>query len=115
MLEVDFQIVDRKLTEVRLAGDLRIEPEGQSNEILKAISSALNGCWADIKAGALASRIRAEVLMFTGLMDTICPPSTQFAAYNKITAPKEVVIYPDFGHEHLPGHGDLTLNFLRQL
>jgi len=50
----------------------------------------------------LAPRIGAQVLMFTGLMDTICPPSTQFAAYNKITAPKELVIYPDFGHEMLP-------------
>jgi cephalosporin-C deacetylase-like acetyl esterase len=32
----------------------------------------------------LAPRIKAEVVMFTGLMDAICPPSTQFAAYNKI-------------------------------
>jgi cephalosporin-C deacetylase len=51
----------------------------------------------------LAPRIKAEVLMFTGLMDTICPPSTQFAAYNKITAKKDMVIYPDFVHEPLPG------------
>ncbi|MDQ3814229.1 MAG: acetylxylan esterase, partial [Armatimonadota bacterium] len=28
----------------------------------------------------LAHRIRAEVLMAVGLMDTVCPPSTQFAA-----------------------------------
>jgi cephalosporin-C deacetylase len=63
----------------------------------------------------LAPRIRAEVLLFTGLMDTICPPSTQFAAYNKITSPKTVKIYPDFGHEGLPGEADLTYNFLRGL
>lgn len=60
----------------------------------------------------LAPRIRAEVLMFTGLMDTICPPSTQFAAYNRISSPKEMLIYPDFGHESLPGEADATLNFL---
>jgi len=60
----------------------------------------------------LAPRIKAEILMFTGLMDTICPPSSQFAAYNKITSRKDVVIYPDFGHESLPGEGDRTLNFL---
>jgi cephalosporin-C deacetylase len=47
----------------------------------------------------LSKRIRANVLMFTGLMDKICPPSTQFAAYNKITSPKGVKIYPDFAHE----------------
>jgi cephalosporin-C deacetylase len=63
----------------------------------------------------LAPRIRGEVLMFTGLMDNICPPSTQFAAYNKITAKKNVVIYPDFGHEGLPGSGDTTYQFMMKL
>ncbi len=63
----------------------------------------------------LAGRIRAEVLMFTGLMDTICPPSSQFAAYNKITAKKDIVIYPDFTHETLPGQIDRTFNFMRGL
>lgn len=60
----------------------------------------------------LAPRIRAETLLFTSLMDTICPPSTQFAAYNKITAPKRMILYPDFGHEQLPGENDSTFNFL---
>ncbi len=60
----------------------------------------------------LAPRIRAEVWMATGLMDTICPPSTQFAAYNKITAKKRVTIYPDFGHEHLPGRADDEFAFM---
>lgn len=63
----------------------------------------------------LAPRIRAETLMFTGLMDTICPPSTQFAAYNKITARKELVVYPDYAHENLPGQADRIFNFLQQL
>lgn len=60
----------------------------------------------------LAPRIQAEVLMFTGLMDTICPPSTQFAAYNKIESKKQIQIFPDFGHEILPGQADMTYNFL---
>ena len=63
----------------------------------------------------LAERIRAKVMMFTGLMDTICPPSSQFAAYNRITSEKDVVIYPDFGHEMLPGHDDRVFNFIGQL
>lgn len=63
----------------------------------------------------LAKRIKAEVLMFTGLMDNICPPSTQFAIYNKITSKKDVVIYPDFGHEDLKGHLDLAFTFLSDL
>ncbi len=60
----------------------------------------------------LAPRIKAKVLMFTGLMDNICPPSTQFAAFNKIKSKKDVVIYPDFGHEGLPGSGDRTFQFM---
>jgi len=63
----------------------------------------------------LAKRIRGKVLMAVGLMDNVCPPSTQFAAYNKITAPRELVIYPDFGHENLPGMSDKTYNFLAEL
>ena len=47
----------------------------------------------------LAPRIKADTLWFTGLMDNVCPPSTQFAAYNKITANKEMVIYTNHGHE----------------
>jgi cephalosporin-C deacetylase len=63
----------------------------------------------------LAPRIRAEVLMGTGLMDNICPPSTQFAAYNKITSKKDVRIYPDFGHEGLPGFADATFTLMQKL
>lgn len=61
----------------------------------------------------LAPRIQAEVLMFTSLMDKFTPPSSQFAAYNRITAKKDVVVYPDFGHEPLPGQIDRTFNFMR--
>jgi cephalosporin-C deacetylase len=63
----------------------------------------------------LAPRIRAKVMMACGLMDKICPASSQFAAYNKITSEKELVIYPDFGHEGLPGFNDMTFEFMSKL
>lgn len=63
----------------------------------------------------LAPRIKAKVRMATGLMDTTCPPSTQFAMYNKITSEKSVVIYPDFGHEKLRGDDDLVFEFMSEL
>lgn len=63
----------------------------------------------------LCPRIQAEVLMAVGLMDTVCPPSTQFAAYNKIRATKSLAIYPDFGHESLPGNSDRIFQFMRGL
>lgn len=63
----------------------------------------------------LAPRIKAEVLMAVGLMDDVCPPSTQFAAYNKITSKKSLRIYPDFKHEALPGNNDAFFQFLSGL
>ena len=63
----------------------------------------------------LAKRMKAELLMFTGLMDTTCPPSTQFAMYNKVTSKKNVVIYPEFGHEGLKGSADKIFSFMSDL
>ena len=63
----------------------------------------------------LAPRIQGEVMMTVGLMDQTCPPSTQFAAYNKIRAEKSLRIYPDFGHEGLPGINDDILQFMLEL
>jgi cephalosporin-C deacetylase len=51
----------------------------------------------------LAARIRARTTVSVGLMDTICPPSTVFAAFNAIGAQKDIAVYPYSGHQ-LPGH-----------
>ncbi len=63
----------------------------------------------------LADRIRGETLMAIGLMDDICPPSSQFAAFNKIQAPKTPVLFPDFAHEVYPGFLDKAFQFLAEL
>jgi cephalosporin-C deacetylase len=63
----------------------------------------------------IAHRIRAKILMITGLMDDVCPPSTEFAAYNKIQSEKDMIIYPDYGHEQFPGEKDIAYEFLAQL
>jgi cephalosporin-C deacetylase len=63
----------------------------------------------------LAPRIRGKVLLGAGLMDTITPPSTYFAAYNRISSEKEIVIYPDYGHEGLPGFNDRTYAFMAEM
>jgi cephalosporin-C deacetylase len=63
----------------------------------------------------LAPRICAEVMWSIGLMDTICPPSSQFAAYNKIKTQKRMDIYPDFVHEHIRGANDRIFGFLSGL
>lgn len=63
----------------------------------------------------LAPRITAETRMVVGLMDDVCPPSTQFAAYNKLRCPKSMLLYPDFAHEIIPGVDDRAYEFLADL
>ena len=63
----------------------------------------------------LAPRIRARVLMATCLSDTACPPSTQFAAYNKITSQKSLEVYPDHAHVPPPGFDERTFRFMMEM
>ena len=63
----------------------------------------------------LTPRIRGEVLMGVGLMDQVCPPSTQYAAFNKITSSKRTVIYPDYGHEKLPDFEDMIFQWMLEM
>ena len=60
----------------------------------------------------LAGRVEAEVLWGIGLMDTTCPPSSQFAVYNKVRSKKSMRIYPDYSHEVIPGFADLSFQFM---
>jgi len=57
----------------------------------------------------LASMIEGETILAVSLNDATTPPSTVFAAYNNISAKKEIHIYPDFAHEHLPGFSDVVI------
>jgi cephalosporin-C deacetylase len=62
-----------------------------------------------------APSVKAEVMMALSLKDEVCPPPTQFAVYNNLSCPKKQYLYPDFGHEDLPGFTDLSCLFLRNL
>jgi len=68
-----------------------------------------------IDVANLATRIKGETYMFITLMDEICPPSTQFAAYNRIEAKKSCEIYPNHGHEELPESAELIYDFFKGL
>ncbi len=63
----------------------------------------------------LAARAKARALFSVGLMDTTCPPSTVYAAYNHWAGEKEIRVYPYNNHE---GGGSFQvrekLAFLRQ-
>jgi cephalosporin-C deacetylase len=46
-----------------------------------------------------AARITTRALYSVALMDTTCPPSTVYAAYNAHAGPKEIAVYPFNDHE----------------
>jgi cephalosporin-C deacetylase len=46
-----------------------------------------------------STRIKAKSLFSTAMMDMTCPPSTVFAAYNRVDAPKDIKIYHFNQHE----------------
>ena len=55
------------------------------------------------------------MLWQTGLMDDLCPPSAQFAAYNKLVSPKAIKLYPEYTHELITYANDEIFTFFRQL
>lgn len=60
-----------------------------------------------------AHRIACPVYMLTGMDDEVCPPSTQFAIYNRLPGEKEHYILPEYGHEALNvGVNDLVYDRL---
>jgi cephalosporin-C deacetylase len=68
-----------------------------------------------VDCALLARRITAQCLLSVGLMDDICPPSTVFAAYNEISAVKDIAVYPCSGHEIPRTHSERQLRHLRAM
>jgi cephalosporin-C deacetylase len=87
-------------------------PEFLANNI-GLIEPALNTL-RYVDCALLARRITAATLMSVGLMDDICPPSTVFAAYNEITADKEIAVLPYSGHAWPSAHTERQLAHLRE-
>ena len=46
-----------------------------------------------------AARVRCPILIGVGLIDVTCPPAGVFAMFNRINAPKRIVIMPKVSHE----------------
>jgi cephalosporin-C deacetylase len=67
-----------------------------------------------VDCALLARRITATSLFSVGLMDLVCPPSTVFAAYNEVRAPKEIAVSPFGGHDVPRGHVERQLRHLRE-
>ncbi|MHA6525909.1 acetylxylan esterase [Tessaracoccus sp. G1721] len=48
---------------------------------------------------SFARRATCPALFSAALADTVCPPSTVFAAHNAYGGPRDIVVYPHSGHE----------------
>jgi cephalosporin-C deacetylase-like acetyl esterase len=61
-----------------------------------------------------ARRVKAPGLYSWGLNDVTCPPTSMYAAYNVITAPKELRLYNDSGHWIYPEQQAATTQWLKE-
>jgi cephalosporin-C deacetylase len=86
-------------------------PEFLANH-LELIPAALNTL-RYVDCALLARRITARCLLSVGLMDTICPPSTVFAAYNEIISGKEISVHPFSDHGVPTAHAERQLRHFR--
>ena len=59
-----------------------------------------------------ARLVTVPSLLSWGYNDTTCPPTSMYAAYNVIRAPKKLVLYLDARHWIYPGQSDMTNEWL---
>jgi cephalosporin-C deacetylase len=67
-----------------------------------------------VDCALLARRITASCLLSVGLRDEVCPPSTVYAAYHEIRAPKELAVSELGDHRVPPDHTERKLRHLRE-
>jgi cephalosporin-C deacetylase-like acetyl esterase len=62
----------------------------------------------------MAPWIECPVFMGVGLQDSICPPVTCFAVYNRVKGKKEYLVYPLAKHSVDKSHPQLVFNWMRE-
>jgi len=87
-------------------GYLKDHPDKTWEEIYPLLS------YFDVKN--LAHMIQCPILMAVGLQDDVCPPHTNFAAYNQVTSEKKFYVFPDQGHSVPRQWNDLRMAFFRE-
>jgi cephalosporin-C deacetylase len=113
IVEVPFLCHIRRAVEItdarpfsEIADYLRCHPE--RTEAVFATLSYFDGCH-------FAARVRSDCLFSVCLMDQCCPPSTVFAAYNRVEANKDMAIYTFNGHDGGRVHQTVTrMRFLKE-
>jgi cephalosporin-C deacetylase len=91
------------LCDFRRAADLpTLDPYAELGRYLSAHRADVDRVFATLAhfdAAILARRSTAPALFSVAVMDTICPPSTVFAAYRSYAGPKEIAVYEFNDHE----------------
>lgn len=59
-----------------------------------------------------AKRLKVPGMYSLGFNDEVCPPTSMYAAYNTISAPKEIYVVPETGHWTFQEQRDLLNNWL---
>ena len=59
-----------------------------------------------------ARMVKAPGIYTLGFNDEVCPPTSMYAAYNVISAPKQLEVYPETGHWTYPAQRELMDNWL---
>lgn len=62
----------------------------------------------------LAPWIKCRTVISNSLCDDVCPPSTIFAAYNHISAPKQIDVYPYHKHEIPYDHNEKKFRLIME-
>ena len=68
--------------------------------------------YIDIKN--LAPMIKAPMPMCSGLLDDVCPPHINFAAYNNVKSKKEYVVFPNLGHAVSDDFNQFKMDWIRK-
>jgi cephalosporin-C deacetylase len=108
MPEVPFLCAYRRATEL-----IDTMPYGEITNYLKTHRSHLETVFNTLSyfdGVNFAARAKSKALFSVGLMDTICPPSTVYAAYNHWQGAKEMRVYPYNNHE-----GGQNVHFLEKI
>ncbi len=83
----------------RINGWPKLVPQSENGEPDSKILEASRY----VDAVNFASRCKADAIMSVGFIDTVCPPSSCFAAYNQLQVDKQVINEPLMGHA-APAH-----------
>jgi len=84
------------------AGRGNRRPRGDSEEEREKFAKAAEY----FDAVNFARKIRCPVVMSVGFRDRSCPPSSVYAAFNVIQAPKRIFHGPNSGHVFIPSFGE---------